>query len=94
MAHAPGREREWAATEMGWVRGWSGRAGGCNCKGPVVAGGFAAGVDVMCWRGRGRFAALGLRHLVVVGPRMEPVGVVTRHDLQEGVAEARARSAA
>ena len=28
------------------------------------------------------FAALGLRHLVVLGRRGEPVGILTRHDLQ------------
>lgn len=37
------------------------------------------------------FAALGLRHLVVVGSQMQPVGMLTRHDLQPGRSLARRR---
>ena len=37
------------------------------------------------------FSSMGLRHLVVLGSHMQPVGLVTRHDLQHGVAHARRR---
>ncbi len=45
-----------------------------------------------CSRAHRLFAALGLRHLLVLGPRMELVGILTRHDLQHGVVSLRRRT--
>lgn len=45
-----------------------------------------------CSRAHRLFATLGLRHLLVLGPHMELAGILTRHDLQQGVVQRRRRT--
>ena len=45
-----------------------------------------------CSRAHRLFATLGLRHLLVLGPNMELAGIITRHDLQQGVVQRRRRT--